>query len=104
MPDMNYDEQLQKGLELPRERKIYFNGYVISLNPADFVIMLQNNNQPEAYLNTSHTIAKSLAKTILSIIEDYEKNTGFHIPTLDEVNNALSKKDNEPQPASENQQ
>ncbi|OGO36237.1 MAG: hypothetical protein A2W35_10240 [Chloroflexi bacterium RBG_16_57_11] len=80
-----FEEQLRKGLELPPENRYYFNGYTISISPPDFVIVLKYNDQPIAYLNTSHTIAKTLAKVMTNIITGFENKTKQHIFTLDEI-------------------
>ncbi len=82
---LDFHSLLQRGLELPPEKKLYFNGYTISMTPPDFIIVLQHNDQPVAFLNTSHTVAKTLAKTILNFIEDFEGKLDQPILTLDEI-------------------
>ncbi|MBI5290401.1 MAG: hypothetical protein HY872_00805 [Chloroflexi bacterium] len=77
--------QLQAGLDLPQEKKLYFNGYTIAMTPTDIVLVLMFNNQPVATLNTSPTIAKTLGKVLDALIKDYETRTGQKVLTLDEI-------------------
>jgi len=85
-----FQAQLQAGLELPADKKFYFNGYTIAMSPSDILIVLLFNNQPVATLNTSSIIAKTLMKSIEGLITDYEKRTGQRVLTLDEVASATS--------------
>src|SRR5689334_2592891 len=85
-----FEALLQEALDLPDEKKIYFNGFIVSMSPTDAVIVLQNNNKPIAYLNTTHTIAKTLANQLNGIIKNFEKDTKRKIPTLDQIVKAVS--------------
>ena len=80
-----FQAQLQAGLDLPPERKIYFNGYTIATSLTDIVLVLLLNNQPIATLNTSLTIAKTLSKALDALIKDHETRTGQKVQSLDEV-------------------
>lgn len=78
-------DQLQAGFDLPAEKKFYFNGFAFTITPPDCTFVLTNNNQPVVLLNASHTITKSLAMALLSIINEFEKNNNQKILTLDEI-------------------
>jgi hypothetical protein len=92
MPDITNPAQvLQLGNELPVDKKFYFNAYTVGVSPADFTIVLLNNNQPVACLNCSHNTGKSLSQMLANIINDMEKKTGQKILTVDENAAALSK-------------
>lgn len=91
--ESEFDARLQEGLQLTDDKKYYFNGFTISISPPDFVIILQNNNEPIAYLNTTHSVAKTLAVKISGILSDFEKSTKHKIPTLDDLKEEIKKKD-----------
>jgi hypothetical protein len=80
---------VQRGLNLPPEQKLYFNGFTISMTPHDFLIILQRNNETVLTLNTSHTIAKTLGIMIEGIVDGFERKTDQSILTLNEVNQRI---------------
>ncbi len=83
--------QLQAAAELPPDKKFYFNGFTIAVSPMDCAIVLLHNNQPIAFLSTSHTVAKSLAVGIDGLVRGFEEKTGLRIPTLDEARALLER-------------
>jgi hypothetical protein len=85
----NFETLLQEGLNLPEEKQIYFNGFVVSLSPTDAIIVLQKNNKPIASLNVSHSLAKTLVGQLGGIIENFERETNIKIPTLEQVAEAI---------------
>jgi hypothetical protein len=85
----DFTKTIQGGLSLPPERKIYFNGFAISITPSDVMIVLQNNQEPVAVLNTSHSIAKTLITKLGSLINSYTKDSGIQVYTLDEIQKKL---------------
>lgn len=89
----NFDKRVQLGLQLPDEKKFYFNGYTITLSPQDVVIVLQNNDQPVAFLNTSHTIAKTMVEALSKLLDDFEKASKHEILTLGEYEERLKNVD-----------
>ena len=91
-PNEVFQAQLQAGLGLPPEKKIYFNGYTIAMTPTDVVLVLLSNNQAVITLNTPLTIAKTLSKVIDALIKDYETRTGQKVLTLDEISTSLGEK------------
>jgi hypothetical protein len=94
MPEVDSAVQqlLQAGLELPAEKKLYFNGFALATSAADFVIVLMYNNQPMALLNGSHSTVKTLLKKLEQTIRDFEEETGQPILTLDEISSAIASK------------
>ena len=85
--------QLQKATELPPENKYYFNGFTVQITPADFTIVLLLDNEPIAYLNSTHTLAKTLSTKIEGLIKNFEEKTKTTIMTLDELSSALEGED-----------
>jgi len=96
MEEIPFEQLIQKSLELPAEKKIYFNGHVVQSSVTDFVIVLLHNNQPIAHLTTSHIIAKSLGNAIIGVLEAFEKDTQYEIPTLDEMKSRISESKKKP--------
>ena len=90
----DFEKLIQDGFGLSPEKKIYFNGFVVSMTPHDVILVLQNNNQPVAFLNTSHIIAKTLASKLQGIITGFENEAEMTIPTLDEIQEKLLRKSN----------
>jgi hypothetical protein len=92
--NQDFEKAIQEGLNLPPERKIYFNGFVVSTTITDVVIVLQNNNQPVILLNTSHMIGKTLVAKLQQTLRSFEKGSGTHIVTLDKFEKKIQRKSN----------
>jgi hypothetical protein len=92
-PDSSTQLQLllQTGLELPAEKKFYFNGFAVVTSPSDVIITLLQNNRPIALLYTSHGTAKTLVTKVGTSLTDLEEKTGQQILTLDQIASAISK-------------
>ena len=88
--DIATADLMQNGLELPAERQFYFNGYLFTVSPSDVTIVLLQNDQPVALLNTSHTLAKTLTTAIEKELKNLEEKTGQRILTTVEISAALS--------------
>jgi hypothetical protein len=84
-------QQLVAGMDLPADRKLYFNGCVVTISTADCAIVLQFQNQPVALLSTSLVIAKSLAGQLSGLIQQYEEKTGQVVLTVDEIQARMEK-------------
>jgi len=84
------DLHLQAGVELPAERKFYFNGFTVATSATDVVIVLLQNGQPVALLNTPHVTAKTFVVKLGDLLKKFEENSGQRIPTMDEINSAVS--------------
>ena len=81
--------QIQAGLKLPDEKKIYFNGFASAVGKGDILIVLLEDNNPVALLHASHTIAKTLSLKIGELINTLETKTGRQILTTDDVTDSL---------------
>lgn len=75
----------------PTVPRAYFNGFTISVGPADTTITLTQNNIPVIVLHCSHTIAKTLAQTTGDTIQDWEHKIEQKIPLLEELKALLMK-------------
>jgi len=64
---------------------IYANGFVNGLGTADVYVVLQLNSQNVAVLNMSHSMAKTLAQSLIDQVSRYEELTGQRVPTLQEL-------------------
>jgi hypothetical protein len=67
------------------EQTIYFNGFVNALGIGDVSIILELNNKSVAVLNTSYTVAKTLAEKLGGLIKNLEEASGQEIMTTDNV-------------------
>ena len=85
---------VQDGQNLPPEKKNYFNGFAVSITDNDVILILQNNGQPVAYLNTSHIIAKALNAKLQEIITGFEQGAEITIPVLEDLRKKLQGKVN----------
>ena len=80
-----YEQQTQEGLALPDEKHFYFNGYTILITGVDVNLVLRKNDKPIAFINTPHSVAKTLAIALNQLLDNFEKKTGRPIPTLEEL-------------------
>lgn len=69
----------------------YFNGFSMAIGLGDVVIALQLNGRPTLVLNTSYTVAKTMAEGLESIIGELENKTGTTIMTTQVVAAALTR-------------
>ena len=67
----------------------YFNGFEMSLTGADVMMVLKLNNNAIVQLNTSFTVAKTLAKKLSKIMEAFESSSNQRIMDTEEVITAL---------------
>ena len=92
MPEQNdlHQSRIQAGLELPAEKKIYFNGFASTIGQGDTSIVLMEDNKPVALLHMSHTIAKTLSLKLAEIINTLESKTGRQVLTTDDISASFS--------------
>lgn len=76
--------------ELPR---VYFNGFIVSASVGDVIIILQQQGEAVAILNASHIIAKTLSVKLGDVIKGYEEVTSENFKTTDEINDLLSRRE-----------
>lgn len=65
--------------------KYYTNSFVVGYGNADFVVMLESNNNPSVILNFSYVLAKTFAMNILRSVAEIERHSPFKIPTMEEM-------------------
>ena len=80
--DKKLEKRLNNAVQSDCE-KIYFNGFVNALGAGDILIVLERNTQPVAVLNTSYTVAKTLAQKLNAIIQTLETATDVSIMTTE---------------------
>ncbi len=68
----------------------YFNGFSMTIGLGDVVIALQLNGRPTLVLNTSYTVAKTMAEGLSKIISELEHKTRTTIMTTQVVAAALT--------------
>ena len=74
---------------------IYFNGFAMAIATGDVVIALQLNGKPTMVMNTSYTVAKSLAESLSKVIGELEQKTGTTIMTVQTVAASIAKGPNQ---------
>lgn len=74
----------------PDSQPLYFNGFTVAIGTGDVVIALQLNGKPIQVLNTSYTVAKTLAEGLSKIIGELEQKTGSTIMTIQTIAKAMS--------------
>jgi len=87
------EERIEAGIneDIPN---IYFNGFANTVGSGDVLIVLENNGKPVAVLNTSFTVAKTLVAKLNATLQHLETATKNKIMTTDDVQGALSSKNN----------
>ena len=68
----------------------YFNGFSMMVGTGDVVIALQLNGRPTLVLNTSYTVAKTLAESLAGAIDQLERKTKTTIMTTRDVADAIT--------------
>lgn len=75
---------LQTALDNPNVPKIYLNGFQIGSTNADVIILAQQNGRPNAVLNMSFEIAKTLVKKLGDVVEQVEEKTDTEFLTTED--------------------
>lgn len=84
-------DKIQKAIQAPEVEKIYFNGFSSSIGPGDILITLFRNGEAVKVINTSFTVAKTLAEKLKGTIDIVENKTGNSIMTSDFIQSKLAK-------------
>lgn len=63
----------------------YFNGFAMAVGTGDIAIALQLNGEPTIVLNTSYTVAKTMAQGLNKLISELERKTGTTIMTTEDI-------------------
>ena len=93
------DEKRNELVEIAIDDKdiphIYCNGFTNVLGGGDIMLVLQQNQRPQATINLSFSLAKTLSVKLGQMIKLLENKTGNRIMTTDEIQTSLMKNDNE---------
>jgi len=89
----DFKARLNQALALPEEKKFYFNGFAITITPTDVLISLESTHKTIALLKAPHCVAKTLVGKLGSVITKFEQETGYTIPTLEEMEELVKKID-----------
>lgn len=74
--------------ELPH---LYFNGFTNAMGSGDITIILQQSGHVVGVLNTSFTVAKTLAQKLQELIANLEEASGNRIMTIEEIGQHMKK-------------
>jgi len=66
---------------------LYANGFLNGIGLTDAYLILLANGRSVGVVNMSLSLAKTLAQNLSVMVEEFEKQTGETIPTLDELQN-----------------
>jgi hypothetical protein len=80
-----------KTIRNPEIPEIYFNSFSTHLGNGDILIILERNGIPIFKINSSYTMAKTLAIKISETISLLESKIDSKIFTSDQINNAVFK-------------
>ena len=81
--------RIEKALSDGELQNIYFNGFALNLATGDIALVLERNGQPVAVLNTSYTVAKTLAQKLNGLVSILESKTGNTIMSTDDIKESL---------------
>lgn len=68
---------------------IYANGFVTTIGAADVLLVLERHGRPEARMNLSYSLAKTLGESLSGAVQKFEEKTGANIPTTHDVDQAF---------------
>lgn len=86
---VDIDDRFSKAFNNETIPKLYFNGFAAKVSPGDIQFVLEHNNKPVVFLNTSFSIAKTFARHLGSLIQSLEEKTGNAIMTHEDIVNSL---------------
>lgn len=72
-------------------QSLYFNGFVLGMSNADFVVRLNLEHTELMDLRMSFTMAKTLAEKLSEAVLRFEKHTDHKLMTTEDVFKALQK-------------
>ena len=93
--EVDFQGQMQSVLEDDAVPQIYFNGFSCATSPGDVTMILARNGKPVALLNSSFTLAKTLATKLSGVMEGFEDVTSNKIMTTDDVTKAMGENQGE---------
>lgn len=66
---------------------LYVNGFVSGLGATDAYIVFQTNGQTSLVMNMSLSMAKTLGQSLQSLVEQFEKQSGQTVLTMQQLGN-----------------
>jgi hypothetical protein len=84
--------RIARAMSLPLDRRIYSNGFIITITPSDVCIGLENNREPLAMINMTIPVAKELSLLLRETISNFEQNNDYQFPPLRELEERIEKK------------
>jgi hypothetical protein len=71
--------------------RLYANGFIIAQSASDLAVVMLANGTPSSLVSMSFISAKTLSIELTKAISNLEKAIGDTIPTIEEVQEKLSK-------------
>jgi hypothetical protein len=65
---------------------LYVNGFVNGMGATDTYIVFQTNGQTSLVMNMSLSLAKTLGQSLITQVEQFEKQTGQTVLTMQQLN------------------
>jgi hypothetical protein len=90
------NNRISKSMNLPSEKKFYFNGFIVAISPSDIAIGLEVNGEPVLLLNTTIPVAKEFVKILNDTINNHEKKMDFEFPSLHDLEMRIEKNNAKP--------
>lgn len=90
MEKVTHQEQIESALEDKELPTMYFNSFITSVGTGDVLIVLRQRDKPVAVLNTSYTVAKTLAEKLGGVLAVFEQKTGNTIMTSEHIGARLA--------------
>jgi len=87
----NQQEVAQNALLKEGIPNFYMNGFIVGVGLSDAYLVLQTNGKTTAIVNMSLSTLKTLAGNLMATIQRVEEKLGQETPTLQELQEQLSK-------------
>jgi hypothetical protein len=84
------DAVVKEALSSDRVPHIYANGFIYAIGNVDVTVILQRNGIPNAVLNMSYSMTKTLYQKLGDAVSKFEKKTQHNIMTPDEIDRAIA--------------
>jgi hypothetical protein len=89
-PKIDVETLLRAAVESADVPKIYANSFGLGIGNADVFIVFQRfGATPEAVVNMSYTLAKTLAQRLGALVTQFEATIGQNILTTDRIDKAV---------------
>jgi hypothetical protein len=85
--DVVLEQSAEREIQVPQ---FYINGFSINISNADVGLLMLLNNQPVGVLNLSFSTAKTLAKSLDTLIGNLERASGHEIMDIGYLGKVVS--------------